>query len=90
MISHLVVFVAVVMGMLPWILLCLPLLRLMANMFRHVPPGRDGGLHDVDLDDDPITPLASPPMIQQRLRVWMTQIVWALCRLLLCKNWVPY
>ena len=29
-------------------------------------------------------------MIQQRLRVWMTQIVWALCRLLLCKNWVPY
>ena len=39
MISHLVVFVAVVMGMLPWILLCLPLLRLMANMFRMYPPG---------------------------------------------------
>ena len=39
MISHLVVFVAVVMGMLPWILLCLPLFRLMANMFRMHPLG---------------------------------------------------
>ena len=52
MISHLVVFVVVVMGMLHWIFLS-SFTVVDGQHVPHVPRGGDGGLHDLDLDDDP-------------------------------------